>query len=275
MTTANPLSSEPLIVEKEPPFAWIKLNRPEHSNALNTQLLRDLKLACEDMTKDDSIHLIGVIGSGRKVFCAGADLAERRNMTNEQVVDYHTLIQSTFSALENLPQVVIAVLNGSAYGGGTELALCCDLRITVPHASLRLTEVRLGIIPGAGGTQRLPRLIGVSKAKEMIYFAAPLTAKRGFELGLIHNIVDTQFEREGPFDPVLMNATKVWATDLSEAAPLSLRQAKVAINRGIEQDLQSGLAIETECYMRLLNTKDRLEGLQAFAEKRKPIYRGE
>ncbi len=268
-------SLEPLIVEKEAPFAWIKLNRPEQANALNSQLLKDLKVACDDIAEDNSIHLVAVIGSGRKVFCAGADLVERKSMTPEQVIGYHTLIQSAFSALENLPQPVIAVLNGSAYGGGTELALCCDLRVMVAHASLQLTEVRLGIIPGAGGTQRLPRLIGVSKAKEMIYFAAPLTARRGFELGLIHHIVDTQFERAGPFDPVLINATKVWATELINAAPLSLRQAKAAINLGIQQDLESGLAIETRCYMRLLNTKDRLEGLQAFAEKRKPIYRGE
>ena len=198
-------------------------------------------------------------------------------MTQGDTLDYLALIQKTMRAIETLPQVVIAAINGSAWGGGFELALACDLRVMVESAQLRLTEVKLGIIPGAGGTQRLPRLIGKSKAKELILTAAPVTAQLGLQLGLIHRVVpaDSGNDLVAGYHQALINTVNEWAAEIATAAPLSLRQAKIAIDQGYDRDLEAGLALETRAYLELLNTKDRLEGLAAFAEKRSPIYRGE
>jgi enoyl-CoA hydratase/carnithine racemase len=268
-------SKQPIILEKEAPLAWIKLNRPEAANSLNTLLLKQLIEVCAELAADKEIRVVCVIGSGVKVFSAGADLAERKQMTPYETVDYIGLIQRAFLAVENLPQPVIACINGSAYGGGTELALACDLRVMDASATLRLTEVRLGIIPGAGGTQRLPRLIGKTKAKEMIYFAAPLSAQEGLNLGLINKVVDTKPQADSSYHEPLIKEVKEWANEMALAAPLSLRQAKAAIDGGFDRDLVSALACETKAYLTLLNSKDRLEGLAAFAEKRQPHYVGE
>ena len=157
-----------LIVDKEPPIAWFKLNRGKVHNCLNTALLEALVSACEQVANDKAIRLVAIVGAGTKVFCAGADLTERKGMSQSEAIGYLNLIQKAMRTIELLPQPVIAAINGSAFGGGTELALACDLRVMVKESSLRLTEVKLGIIPGAGGTQRLTRLIGKSKAKEMI-----------------------------------------------------------------------------------------------------------
>lgn len=264
-----------LLVEKEAPIAWFKLNRGKVHNCLNRPLLRALIAACEQVAEDREIRVVALIGAGTKVFCAGADLTERKGMSQAEAIDYLNLIQETMRTIELLPQPVVAAINGSAFGGGTELALACDLRVMVEEASLRLTEVKLGIIPGAGGTQRLSRLIGKSQAKEMILTAAPLTAKRGHELGLIHKVVSTQHSGDGEFHQPLMEEVRRWATEICTAAPLSLRAAKQAIDSGFDRDLEAGLALETKCYLQLLNTKDRLEGLAAFAEKRQPVYHGE
>lgn len=270
MTTNQPN----LIIEREKNLAWFKLNRPGVLNSLNRDLLNSLMAACEEVSRDREVRVVGVIGAGLKTFCAGADLSERRGMSQGDTLDYISLIQRAMRAIETLPQPVIAAINGSAFGGGTELALACDLRVMVEEASLRLTEVKLGIIPGAGGTQRLPRLIGKSKAKEMILTAAPLTAQQGRDIGLIHRVVSEKSTSEQFHEP-LMNAVRSWAEEIATAAPLALRQAKIAIDGGFDRDLESGLAWETRAYLQLVNTKDRLEGLAAFAEKRQPVYRGE
>lgn len=265
-----------LLVEKAGPIAWLKLNRFKVLNCLNRELLLDLNDACEDISKDKKIRVVVVIGSGR-VFCAGADLAERKGMTEGETLDYIALIQKTMRGFELMPQPVIAAINGPAFGGGTELALACDLRVMVDDAQLRLTEVKLGIIPGAGGTQRLPRLIGKSKAKELILTAAPIGAAEGKAIGLIHRVVsrdETEDVSDG-FSPSLIKEVKAWAEEIATAAPLSLRQAKRAIDQGYDRDLEAGLAIESRCYLELLNTRDRQEGLAAFQEKRKPVYKGE
>lgn len=268
-------SEQVLLVEKEPPIAWFKLNRGKVHNCLNRPLLRALVSACETVAGDRDIRLVALIGAGTKVFCAGADLTERKGMSPAEAIDYLNLIQKTMRTIELLPQPVIAAINGSAFGGGTELSLACDLRVMVEEASLRLTEVKLGIIPGAGGTQRLSRLIGKSKAKEMILTASPLSAKQGYDLGLIHKVVSAPHTGEGEFHLPLMDEVRRWATEICTAAPLSLRAAKQAIDGGFDRDLEAGLALETKCYLQLLNTKDRLEGLAAFAEKRQPVYHGE
>jgi methylglutaconyl-CoA hydratase len=268
------LTSPCLLIEKKPPIAWLKLNRPELANALNSEILKALCEATHQIKLDKSIRIVAIIGSGLKFFCAGADLSERKHMTEAQVIDYHLLIQKTMQAIESLPQPVIAAINGSAYGGGVELALACDLRIMVEEANLRLPEVKLGIIPGAGGTQRLPRLIGKSKAKEMIFTGSPLSAKEGFQYGLINKLVVEKPNASDTFHTPLIESVTTWAAEIAEAAPLSLEQAKLAIDSGFDQSLPEGLAIETKSYLRLINTKDRIEGLAAFAEKRKPNYTG-
>ncbi len=273
MTTMTEVSEKVLDVEREEGLVWFKLNRPKVMNCLNRELLRSILAACEELKDDRSVRVVAIIGSGVKTFCAGADLTERKGMTQAEAIEYLLMIQKTMNAIEKLPQVVIGGINGSAYGGGTELALACDLRVMAENAALRLTEVTLGIIPGAGGTQRLPRLIGKSKAKEMILTAAPLTAQRGYDLGLIHRVVPEA--TSGDFHQPLMDEIRKWAKDISAAAPLSLKQAKIAIDEGFDRDLEAGLALETKAYLQLLNSKDRLEGLAAFAEKRKPVYTGE
>ncbi len=265
-----------LEIEKDSPIAWLKLNRPDVHNCLNTKLLQAICDACSKLEKNKDIRVVIVIGSGAKTFCAGADLAERKGMTPGETLDYLSLIQRTMSTLESLPQPVIAAINGPAYGGGTELALSCDLRIMLDSASLALTEVTLGIIPGAGGTQRLPRLIGKSKAKEAILTARPIKAEEGKNLGLVHRLVqDPDKTLENGYNKALMQAAHEWASEIAKLAPLSLKYAKQAIDMGYDRDLQAGLAIETKNYLQLLNSKDRLEGLAAFAEKRKPNYKGE
>lgn len=277
MSEAVAIEERVVVVEREGSLAWIKLNRPGVHNCLSREVLKGIISACKDLCVDKSVRVVAIIGAGAKVFCAGADLSERKTMTQGETLDYIALIQRTMSSVEALPQPVIAAINGSAFGGGTELALACDLRVMMSDAKLRLTEVRLGIIPGAGGTQRLPRLIGKSKAKEMILTAAPIGAEDGRSIGLVHRIVERQVKEsmEDGCLKDLMDAVRSWAKEIAEAAPLSLKFAKEAIDKGYDRDLEAGLAIETRAYIQLLNTKDRLEGLAAFAEKRAPEYRGE
>ena len=279
------MTEQVLTVEKQGAVAWLRLNRPKVMNCLNRELLQELLKACEALRADRTVRVVAIIGSGTKSFCAGADLVERKGMTQGDTLDYLALINRTMRAIETLPQVVIAAINGSAWGGGFELALACDLRVMVAKAKLQLTEVKLGIIPGAGGTQRLPRLIGKSKAKELILTAAPVTAELGTSLGLIHRVVtiddaylaspEGEAATNGGYLDPLVRFVSEWAAEIASAAPLSLRQAKVAIDQGYDRDLEAGLALETRAYLELVNTKDRLEGLAAFAEKRPPVYVGE
>lgn len=269
------MTSTCLLIEKEPPLAWLKINRPHVANSLNIELLNAIVDATGELALDKSIHIVAIIGAGLKIFCAGVDLTERKKLTEAQIIDYHLLIQKTMQAIESLPQPVIAAINGSAYGGGVELALACDLRVMVKDAILRLPEVKLGIIPGAGGTQRLPRLIGKSKAKEMILTSSPMTAEEGFQYGLINKLVGDPPKDSDTFHAPLMQFIRSWADEITQAAPLSLQQAKLAIDSGCDKPLSDGLALETKAYLKLINTKDRVEALAAFAEKRKPHFTGE
>lgn len=271
---SSTMTEEVLLVEREQGIALLKLNRPKVMNSLNVQLLKSICAACDEIARDKSVRVVIVTGAGVKTFCAGADLTERKGMTEGQVIDYLNLIQRTMAAIENLPQPVIAAINGSAFGGGTELALSCDLRVMSEDAVMRLTEVKLGIIPGAGGTQRLSRLIGKSRAKEIILTARPVGAKEAMEIGLVHKIAKPA-QPDDPEHAEVLNTARLWAREIAKAAPLALKSAKFAIDHGVDRDLAAGLALETKAYLQLLNTKDRLEGLAAFAEKREPVYIGE
>ena len=252
-------------VEVEDGIAILTLMRTEAANALSIQMLHEMNEALETIQYDRSIRVVIVTGDGEKAFCAGADLKERNGMSEEQVRKTVALIGQTISHFETLAQPVIAALNGVAFGGGLELALACDIRIASSHVKLGLTETALGIIPGAGGTQRLPRLIGVGKAKELIYTARRLSADEAFTYGIVEHVVASQ---------QLIVKAKALAAEMAKNAPLSLIQAKMAINQGMQTDIATGLQIESLAYSRLLYTEDRLEGLTAFQEKRAPLYSG-
>ncbi|MBR8658101.1 MULTISPECIES: enoyl-CoA hydratase [Brevibacillus] len=255
-----------VLLRKEGAVGVLTLNRPEVYNCLNLETLFTLRRLIAEIDADREIRAVVVTGVGEKAFCSGADLKERRTMTELQVQLYIRTIRDTFSELERLPKPVIAAINGVALGGGTELALACDLRVMSETAQMGLTETSLGIIPGAGGTQRLPRLIGKGKAKELIFTARRVNAEEALAIGLVNRTV--------PRDQVMTSALQL-AEEIAANAPLALAQAKFAIDYGMEADLATGLAIESSAYQVLIPTRDRLEGLEAFREKRKPVYRGE
>lgn len=243
----------------------ITLSRPEAANAMSVQLLHELSDTLDQINGDPAVRVVLLTGAGDKAFCAGADLKERKGMSDRQVKQIVQLIGATVAKVETLAQPVIAVLNGVAFGGGLELALACDLRIAATHVKLGLTETSLGIIPGAGGTQRLPRLIGLGKAKELIYTARRLNAEEAKNYGIIEYVYEGH---------EVLNKAQQLALEMAKNAPLSLVQAKVAINQGVEVDLATGLKIESLAYSALIPTEDRLEGLLAFQEKRAPQYSG-
>lgn len=246
-------------------IATITLNRPEAANAFSLQMLYDFHEVLHDIKFNKEVRVVILTSAGASVFCAGADLKERATMDEQQVRRTVALIRSNVNDVENLPQPVICALNGSAFGGGLELALACDIRIAQTNALLGLTETSLAIIPGAGGTQRLPRLIGAGKAKELIYTARRINALEAERIGLVEYMV--------PIERLLDEAQKL-ALEMVGNGPLAMQQAKYAINNGLEVDLHTGLALEQKAYEVLIPTKDRIEGLTAFKEKRKPNYKG-
>jgi enoyl-CoA hydratase/carnithine racemase len=254
-----------LLVEEDAGIAALTLNRPAVMNSLNFQLLHALRDQIDSLRLRRDIRVVIIVGAGEKAFCAGADLKERAGLTPDQVREYIFTIRNLFTSIEQLNKAVIAAVNGIALGGGTELALASDIRIASLNASMGLTETRLAIIPGAGGTQRLPRLVGKGKAKELIFTGQQINATEALKIGLVNQICE-------PND--LMNACKKMAGMICETGPMAIEQAKYAINFGMETDIHTGLAIESNAYWVCIPTEDRLEGLAAFKEKRKPIYKG-
>ncbi|MGZ0050833.1 enoyl-CoA hydratase-related protein [Brevibacillus gelatini] len=253
--------------ERDGHVAIITLNRPDELNALNYDTLQRLGDLIEQVRLESKdIRVLLIKGEGR-AFCAGADLKERRTLNEQQVRRNVRKIRDVFTALERLPQPTIAMINGFAFGGGFELALACDFRYAVEEAKMGLTEVSLGIIPGAGGTQRLSRLIGPSKAKELILTARRIQATEASRLGIVNGIARNGEE--------LHELAMGLANEILANAPLAVYQAKAAIDRGSSVDLQTGLDVETMCYEVIIPTKDRLEALEAFREKRKPVFKGE
>ncbi|MGA2936824.1 MAG: enoyl-CoA hydratase-related protein [Syntrophobacteraceae bacterium] len=255
-----------IIVESSGRVCTITINRPERMNALNLTTLEKMAGIVQELQDDSTIRVVVITGAGEKAFCAGADLKDRAGMTTDQVRRFIAKIRDTFTAIESLPQPVIAAINGFALGGGTELALVSDLRVASKHAILGLTEVKLAIIPAAGGTQRLPRLIGKGRAKELILTGRRIGASEALHFGLLNRVV--------PGDK-LMATTMELAGQLLENGPLAMQQAKMAIDKGCETDLTTGLRLETEAYEKIIPTMDRVEGFTAFVQKRQPIYTGE
>jgi enoyl-CoA hydratase/carnithine racemase len=244
---------------------WLTIDRADAMNALSGEVLAGLENAVAALRDDRDCRAVVVTGAGNRAFSAGADLKERRGMTEAQTRARIDLINRAFDALARLPKPTIAAINGVAFGGGLELALACDFRIAVEAAQLGLTEVRLGIMPGAGGTQRLSRAIGVARAKELILLGRRITADEAQRIGLVSVVV--------PAD-ALEAEVKRFTAELSGCAPISVAMAKQAIDRGWDVELDEALKIERSCYEVTLGTEDRNEGLSAFAEKRAPVYQG-
>ena len=243
----------------------LTLNRPDRLNAISKQMTLDLAALVTELESNDDVRVIIVTGEGR-AFCAGADIKERaENLDDFSVQRTSRLISPTFRRLERLSQVTIAAINGPAAGGGLELALACDLRIASTTARLGLPEVTLGILPGAGGTQRLPRLIGPARAKEMMYFGKLIDASKAFAWGIVNELV---------VPDALMTKAREWAATLLERSPISLANIKASVNTAMDADLDTGINFEQRASTIVAMTEDRIEGYQAFVEKRKPQFKG-
>ena len=244
----------------------LTLNRPQVANALNTQMGHDLLAFFEAVNADPlAYRTIVVTGAGDRAFCAGGDLKERQGMTDETWAAQHLLFERMIRAFIGCPVPVIGAINGAAYAGGCELALCCDFLYAAETARFALTEVTLGIMPGAGGTQNLPRAVGERRAKEIILTGRPFSAKDAYDWGMVNRLC-------APGE--LVDATLETARRIADNAPISVRQAKHAIHYGLQMDLASGMMLEIEAYNRMVPTEDRREGIASFNEKRKPVFKG-
>lgn len=258
---------ETLLVERvDDHVLLLTLNRPQAANAMNTRMGEELMDLFERFQLDsDGVRAIVVTGAGDKAFCAGGDLKERNGMSDAQWLRQHAMFERMLRAIIACPIPVIGAINGAAYGGGCEIAAALDFAYAADTARFALTEVTLGIMPGAGGTQNLPRAMGERRAKEVILTGLPFTAAEACDWGLV-NRVFPQAE--------LLDAALAIARRIAGNAPISVRQAKQSISRGMQMSLADGLAFEIECYNRMVSTEDRLEGIRAFNEKRKPQFRG-
>jgi enoyl-CoA hydratase/3-hydroxyacyl-CoA dehydrogenase len=253
-----------LLIRVEPPIAWIILNRPERLNAINLDMLRELSKTLDDLEEDDRIRVVILTGSGR-AFSAGADVTGFVGVTPIKAAIFSRKFQEILNKIEYYTKPVIVAINGYALGGGLEIAMSGDIRIASETAQLGQPEINLGIIPGAGGTQRLPRLIGKSKAKEMIFTGDMISANEALKLGLVDYVV--------PPEKLLDEARRL-ALKLSEKPPIALMAAKYAINIGLETNIWTGLAYESSLFGLLFSTEDVIEGVSAFLEKRKPKFKG-
>jgi enoyl-CoA hydratase/carnithine racemase len=235
-------------------------------NAISRAMLLELEEHLARAASDRELRCVVLTGAGDKAFCAGADLKERAAMSSEDVHAFHQGLRRTLRAIEAAPQPFVAALNGAALGGGLELALACDLRIAADTAQLGLPEVSLGIIPGGGGTQRLARLVGVGRAKDLVLTARRASAAEALAMGLVTLLVPAQR---------LLDEAVELARRIARNAPVSLRQAKRAIDGGFHLPLEDALELENRLYQDCLGTRDRVEALRAFAEKRPPVFTGE
>ena len=261
------LSYETIGVEdKGDGLVLLTLNRPQVANAMNTQMGRELLAFFDAVNADPLAHrCIVMTGAGDKAFCAGGDLKERQGMTDETWQAQHLLFERMVRAFIGCPVPVIGAINGAAYAGGCELALCCDFLYAAETARFALTEVTLGIMPGAGGTQNLPRAIGERRAKEIILTGRAFSAKEAHEWGMVNRLCAPDR---------LIDETLETAHRIADNAPISVRQAKHAIHFGLQMDLASAMMLEIEAYNRMVPTADRREGIASFNEKRKPRFTG-
>jgi enoyl-CoA hydratase/carnithine racemase len=255
-----------LTLTRQGAAAIVTLDRPDRRNALDRATLRELGRLGRELASDTSVRAAVITGAGERAFCAGADLKERESMSDDEVREMLALYRSEFAWLGAAPFPSVAALNGAALGGGLELALACDLRTAAPHAVLGLPETSLGIIPGAGGTQRLPRLIGTAKALELILFGTRLDATEALSLGIVNRVA-----RAGAN---VVEDTLAWLAPTLEGPPIAARSALQAVRAATSVSLGDGLDLERNAYESCLVSEDRKEALRAFAERRKPVFRG-
>jgi enoyl-CoA hydratase/carnithine racemase len=261
-----PTYSTLLTQRVEPHVLQVTLNRPEVGNALNTQMGRDMLDLWNRLTEDaGDVRCIVLTGAGEKIFCAGGDLKERNGMTREQWVRQHELFERMYWTLTDLPIPVIAAVNGHAYAGGFEMMLTCDFAYASSAARFALTEVTLGIMPGAGGTQNLPRAIGERRAKEILLTGRPVSADKALNWGIVNELCEPS--------EVLARALDT-ARTIAGNAPLSVRQIKKSVRYGGQMELRTAYRFEVEAYNHLVETEDRYEGVLAFNEKRKAVFKG-
>ncbi|MFB6264476.1 MAG: enoyl-CoA hydratase-related protein [Bradymonadaceae bacterium] len=258
--------SDTIRLELDSEVCTVVLDRPDALNSLNGELVDYLWHTFRQLRSADDVRAVVLTGAGNRAFCAGADLDERSDMTDDETRERLADYRGAFRAVSNLPKPVICAINGYALGGGLELSLACDLRIVDETAEVGLTETRLGIIPGAGGTQRLPRLIGAAHAKKLIFTGDRISGERAAEIGIA---VESTPEGEAA-----ARAHEL-AARMAESAPIAVAQAKRALDAGMQTDLETGLEIESRAYEVTLPTRDRQEGLEAFAEGREPEFKGE
>ena len=249
-----------------PHMLCVTMNRPEVGNARNTRMGLELLEVWTGLIRDPgNVRCVILTGAGDRIFCSGADLKERNGMSRDAWERQHEIFERGRDALLSLPVPVIAAVNGHAYAGGLESVLVCDFAYAVRGARFALTEVTRGIMPGGGGTQTLPRVAGERRAKEIILTGRPFSAEEALEWGVVNRVCEPG---------TLMEAVIETAEVICDNAPLSVRQAKKSIHNGLQMDLRRGFAYEIEAYHRLIDTEDRLEGIAAFNEKRKPIFKG-
>jgi enoyl-CoA hydratase len=254
------------LTQPAPHVLLIELNRPEVRNALNTQMGLDLReiFVPLQFTPGD-LRCIVITGVGDKAFCAGGDLKQRNGMSDRDWRLQHAIFEEAYYAVMDCPVPVIAAVNGAAYAGGCELALACDFIYAAGGVKFALSEVAIGIMPGGGGTQNLPRAVGERRAKELIMCAKPFSAEKAAEWGMVNEVF--------PFAELMPQVLET-ANRLAANAPISVRQAKKSIHHGLQMDLKNGLYFEVQAYDRMISTEDRLEGIRAFNEKRKPEFKG-
>lgn len=254
-----------LLVESHGHVERWTLNRPQALNAFNKPLLLAINRELDALPDRSDVRAVVVCGAGGRALSAGADLKERKTMPPDEVPAFVNLIGSTFNRVAQAAVPFIAAVDGFAFGGGMELALACDIRVFGAGAKVGLTETRLAIIPGAGGTQRLPRLVGVGRAKELILSGRRIGADEAYRIGLAEFVTDA--------GEAVSKAHEV-AGEIARSGPVAVRAAKRAIDGGLDRGVAEGLAFERECYDLTLPTQDRLEALAAFAEKRPPVFEG-
>jgi enoyl-CoA hydratase len=254
-----------VIYEKSEGIATVTLNRPEALNSFSTELINEVLYCLDDAGKDETIRVVVLTGAGEKAFSAGADIKAMIGMNALKARELSMNGYRICKTLEKLEKPVIAAINGFALGGGCEVAMACDFRIASEKALLGQTEINIGLIPGWGGTQRLTRLVGIAKAKELVYTGKKIDAKTAEQIGLVDMVV--------PADQLMPSARK-FALELASKAPVALKVAKILINNGLETDLETALALEREGFGTVASSEDLQEGVKAFTEKRPAVWKG-
>lgn len=259
------MNFETLLYQQEGPIGTLTVNRPQALNSLNKQVLEELRLFADQIQLNQEIRVLIITGSGEKAFVAGADIKAMQGMSPQEAEEFSVMAQTAFNAIENLSFAVIAAVNGFALGGGCELALSCDIILASEKAKFGLPETSLGLLPCFGGTQRLPRAIGLYKAREMVFSGEFYSAKDCQEFGFVNRVVAPE--------ELTLEAQKLAAT-IASRGPVAVAKAKQSLNTGFELHISDGLKQEARLFGELFVTKDHSEGIGAFIEKRSPDFKG-